>query len=600
MDTRLAREKGSIKKDWGGKIPVALVYPSHYRVGMSNLGFQRVYWLFNRRPDTVAERFFLPEDPGAFCPMEGAGGLGNETSLRQETGFQPVGLPARRAGLKSRAILSIESKKSLRDFSLVAFSLSFENDYPNILKLLDLGGIPLLSEERKENFPLVCAGGVTTFLNPEPIADLMDFFLLGEAEELIDPFMDLFKELARERLAREVLLGEIAKCLEFVYVPRFYNISYGKDGKIESFEPARPQVPTKIKVKRGDLGKGGISAIVSPEVSFPDTVLVEVGRGCGRGCRFCAAGFVYRPPRSIEASSLLDMINGALSKAKKVGLISPALSDYPELEGIISRILDRGGTFSLSSLRADRITRSLLEQLKAAGQKSIAIAPEAGSERLRLLINKHLTENQIMEAASKIAEVWSFSIRLYFLVGLPTEAMEDVEEIVGLVKKFRHHMVKVARPRGTIGSIKLSINCFVPKAFTPFQWHPMEEVTSLKSKQKWLKKALGKMGGVTVSFDVPKWAYIQALLSMGDRRVGSILLRAHRLGGNWKRALTSSDVNPDFFVYREKDLEETLPWDFLDQGISKSYLAKEYMKALELKATPVCKVGKCTKCGVCE
>ncbi len=600
MDKNISRERGAIKKDWGGKVPVAVVYPNHYPVGMSNLGFQRVYYLFNRRTDTVAERFFLPERRRALYPAERAGGLGTETSLRQKTGRPPVGPSAREAGGTQRAMLSVESNRHLTEFSLVAFSLSFENDYPNILKILELAGIPLLSEERDETFPLICAGGVTTFLNPEPIAGFMDFFLPGEAEELIDPFMDLFKELALDRLPKEKLLRELARSMDSVYVPRFYKVSYGRDGRIELFEPRHPEIPPKIKVKRAPAGGGAVSAIVSPDTSFPDTALVEVGRGCGRGCRFCAAGFVYRPPRTIEKAKLLDMVDDALGRAKKVGLVSPAVSDCPGLEEVISRILEKGGTFSLSSLRADRITSSLLQQLRASGQKSIAIAPEAGSERLRLLINKHLTESQIIEAASKIAEVWSFSVRLYFLMGLPTETLSDVEEIVRLTKRFKHHMVKASRKRGNIGAIRLSINCFVPKAFTPFQWHPMEEVPSLKSKQKWLKKALGREGGVTASFDVPKWAYVQALLSMGDRRVGDILLRAHALGGNWKKAFAHSDMNPDFFVHREKELDEILPWDFLDHGISKAHLAEEYSKALELKSTPACKVGNCTRCGACR
>ncbi len=582
--TRLSRERGTIKKDWGGRIPVAVVYPNHYGLGMSNLGFQRVYEIFNSRADTVAERFFLPPR-----------GRGHGSSL-------PPGSMSRASASSAKKqleSLSLESNSPLRRFSLIACSLSFENDYLNILEILDRGGIPLLSAQRQDLLPLVCAGGITTFLNPEPIADFMDFFLLGEGEALIHPFMDLLKELLQEKPTKAQLLQELARALDFVYVPSLYRVRYGKTGSIEAIEPKISALGPKVRVRKSKGGGGAVSPIVTPESSFSDMVLVELGRGCGRGCRFCAAGFVYRPPRNMDQELALETVKKALEKGNRIGLISPAVSDIPYLQRVTSLILDQGGEFSLSSLRADSLTRGLLEQLKDAGQKSIAIAPEAGSERLRTVINKQLTEEQIMEAATMIAEVGAFSVRLYFLVGLPTESMDDVEEIVKLVKRFKHHMVKASAKRGRIGSIKLSVNCFVPKAFTPFQWHPMDEVDSLKSKQKWLKKALVKEGGVKINFDIPKWAYIQTLLSMGDRRVGAIILRTHQIGGDWKRALTRSDLNPDFFVYRGKDIGEILPWDILDHGISKAYLAQEYRRALEAKPSPLCEPSKCTRCGVC-
>jgi radical SAM superfamily enzyme YgiQ (UPF0313 family) len=263
-------------------------------------------------------------------------------------------------------------------------------------------------------------------------------------------------------------------------------------------------------------------------------------------------------------------------------------------------IAEKGAAFSVSSLRADSLTRPLLEHLRQVGQKSIAIAPEAGSERLRRVVNKHLSRDQIIEAVRLIASTGDFSLRLYFLVGLPTETADDVSEILELLKAIKHHLVKGSRTRGKIRQIKLSVNCFVPKPFTPFQWFPLQKVSALKEKQKWLRKALGREGGIKVNFDVPKWAYVQTLLSTGDRRVGSMLRLAHERGQDWTRAFRFSDVNPDFFVLRPKGLDEHLPWDFIDHGLSKAHLINEYKLALKAEESDICRVGECRRCGVCK
>jgi radical SAM superfamily enzyme YgiQ (UPF0313 family) len=288
-----------------------------------------------------------------------------------------------------------------------------------------------------------------------------------------------------------------------------------------------------------------------------------------------------------------------LTEKARLGLLSPSVSDVPGIENLTSRVLGKGGDFSISSLRANSLTQGLLENLKKSSQRTLTLAPETGSERLRRVINKKLTDKEIIEAVILIAKTGFFHIRLYFMVGLPTETREDVSALVGLVKRIKHHLVKESKGRKRIGMLRLSVSCFVPKPFTPFQWFPLDTVDSLKEKQRLLKRAVSDVGGVTISFDVPKWAYLQALLSLGDRRVGQMLLTAHRNGRNWKKTFQRSEINPDFFVYRPKNLNERLPWDFIDHGIKKSFLQEEYDLTLQGKESPACTVGTCTRCGVC-
>lgn len=568
---RIEGERGAVQKDWGGRISVALVYPNYYRVGMSNLGFQVVYALLNKRDDVVAERAFLPEE--------------QEMSLRLGAG---------------KGLFSLESQSRLHNFDIIAFSISFENDYPNILAILESAKIPLLQKERDESWPIIMAGGITSFLNPEPIASFFDLFLLGEAETNLDSFIDLYKEVTSEGADRKETLEKLEKGIPSVYVPSFYNIEYNDDGTIRSRLPIDDLSRKITECPKALNLPVNRSSLLTKDTEFSDTVLVELGRGCGRSCRFCAAGYAYRPPRVHSKEEVLECVDNAFKESGQMGLLSASILDTPCINDIFEDINEKGGRFSVASLRADLLTEEILVHLKKTGQKSLAIAPEAGSERLRRVINKHLTDEQIINAVKLIARVSEFSLKLYFLIGLPTETRDDVEEILNLVKVIKHHMVKESKGRGTMGRIRLSVNCFIPKAFTPFQWFPMDTVSSLKEKQKWLKKSIDKEGGVTVSFDVPKWAYFQTLMSAGDRRVSSILLLGHKYEGDWSNAFRHSEINPDFFVLRPKGLDETLPWDFIGHGIRKEYLVKEYMLALKEKESEICAVGDCDRCGVCR
>jgi len=540
---------------------------------MSNLGYQVLYHLLNEKKTVVAERVFLPDT--------------KELTLRREGG---------------RGLYSMESLSPLQRFDILAFSLPFENDFPNILKILEMGKIPLLSEERNAFPSIVMAGGVTTFLNPEPLASFIDLFLLGEAEHLLDRFLEVYSDARNASAGRENLLRALAEHVPSLYVPSLYHVEYNPDGTIQSMEPTEKGIPETIEVgsHRNGAAPVAVSRIITPETTFAGKVLVELSRGCGHSCRFCAAGYVYRPPRFHSEDKLLSCIEEVMEECPSLGLLSAAVSDTPGIERITEKILENDGTFSVSSLRADSLTPGLLDHLKRTGQKTLAIAPEAGSERLRRVINKHLNKEQIIEAVRMVARTGAFGLRLYFMIGLPTESREDVEAILDLVKSIRHHVIKESSTRGRIGQIRLSVNCFVPKASTPFQWFPMASVSALKEKQKWLKKAISREGGVKVSYDVSKWAYVQALLSMGDRRVGSILLKAHEFKGDWQKAFRFSDLNPDFFVHRPKALDEMLPWDFIDHGIHKEHLITEYKLALKGRESETCRVGECTRCGVCK
>lgn len=560
----LDAEIGTIRKQWQNRLRVALVYPNHYAVGMANLGFQTVYRLLNAMDHVVCERAFLPEqEPGPEGPV------------------------------------TLESGRPLRAFDCLAFSISFENDYNHVLTILHQAGLPLSSAQRGASLPLTVAGGVSCFLNPEPIAPFIDCFLIGEAEALLGPFFTLF-DPARDR---KRFLMEAARDLPGVYVPAFYADRYRADGTLAALTPVQ-EVPALVRrAYAADIGSFDTdSVVVTCHTSFADAHLVEVSRGCPHGCRFCAAGYVYRPPRFRPSAALIRSMDKGMGRTAKIGLMGAAVSDLPDLKALCDFGARNHLQLSFSSLRADALDETLIAVLKGGRVKTATIAPEAGSERLRRVINKGLDEATILRAAEELVAGGIPNLKLYFMVGLPTETDADVADLVALVKRIKHHFLRASRTRGRMGEITVSLNSFVPKPFTPFQWVAMDEAALLKRKIKTIKAGLKSVANVRVHADVPRWAHIQALLARGDRRVAQLLRRALENGGNWPQIFKQAPLNPAFYVERERAREEVLPWDFIDHGLDKAFLWREYQRARNARPTPPCPVDArhCQVCGVCR
>jgi radical SAM superfamily enzyme YgiQ (UPF0313 family) len=564
----LSQEKGAVVREWGARWPVVLAYPNLYPVAMGNLGFQAIYHLLNAAPDLVCERAFLPAS--------------------EEW----------REYLRTRTpLLSLESQRPLKDFAAVAFSVSFEGDYPAVLQILAGAGIPLRAAHRGPEHPLILAGGVATFLNPEPLAPFVDAFYLGEGEVGAVSF---FQFLAASGAGRDrgPMLRELAGAVPGAYVPAGYQPIYGPDGTLTDFA-AKPGYPPRVIAPHApELAFYPThSHILAPQGEWGEMFLVELGRGCSRGCRFCAAGFVYRPPRERPAKELIAAAEAGMRQSRKIGLVSAAVSDHPAVKELCRKVLAAGGELGISSLRADSADAELFGLLAQGGVRTVALAPEAGSDRLRRVLNKGLTREALARAAVALGLSGIPNLRLYFMVGLPTETMEDVADIPHLVKHLQHSVLKETQGKKSLGLITLSLSSFVPKPFTPFQWAPFAEVAELKKRLRLVSRAFHGVKEVRVHTDLPKWAYTQALMARGDRRVGDLLAAAHELG--WPQAFRQSPINPDFFVLRQRRADELFPWDFIDHGLKKEYLWEEYQRALEEKETPPCRPAVCDRCGVC-
>jgi radical SAM superfamily enzyme YgiQ (UPF0313 family) len=581
---RIANEKVLYERHRGGDIPVCLVYPNVYPLGMANLGFQAIYHIFETSRRVEADRAFLPD---------------------------PDERRAIRAG--NAHLTSFERGRRLTDFEIVACSIAFETDYLNVLTLLRMAGIPLRRRDRLgRNYPLIIAGGSAVFLNPEPIADFIDLFLIGEGEEMVPEFLTAYE---RERNPAGVLTdASLASMVQVggAYLPEYFQPEFDESGLVRAVNYNGPGAPLVKRRMVRDLDRfTTASLILTDESVFGDMYLVEASRGCQWGCRFCAAGFMYRPIRYRNPQTLLAEATRGLKERHVIGLVGAEMASVPGVADVATAVAAGGGRLSPSSLKADCISPKLATALKSNGNRGVTIAPEAGSERMRKVINKNLSEPQILEAASMLGGEGIENLKLYFMVGLPEERDEDVREIARLTGKI---LACTRTPNKSVGRVTVSLNPFVPKPWTPFQWDPMEEAASIKRKIALLRTELRRLGGTSITLDAesPRDAYFQTLVSRGDRRVGAILERlsaagCEQAGPIWhelhriKRDSAAGAIlpDPDSFVTRRYAHDEILPWDFIDHHIHKWFLLSERKKAHFEHQTKPCDVTRCTVCGAC-
>jgi radical SAM family uncharacterized protein len=569
LQKTLAEEQGAMVFAPGSRQGFALVYPNTYHVGMSNLGFQIIYQQINSRGDTSCERLFLPDK-------------------KTEPEYIRTNTP----------LMTIETQRPLYEFPLIGFSMTFEMDYFNLVNILSLGKVPILAAERKEGDPLIIIGGPCATFNPEPLADFVDVCIIGEGEEVIHEILDTYYQGCDKGLSRQDILFQLAQ-LKGVYIPRFYETEYKDDGTINKVT-SQKGIPEHIERRWiADLDKyEAQTVIVTSDTEFRDMFLIEVARGCGRHCRFCMAGYCYRNPRVRS----LEKLEAAIIKAKqfrsKVGLMGAAISDYPEIDKLCTIILDQGMHLSVASLRADSLTQDLVNGLAISKHKTITLAPEAASIRLRRVINKSITDEHLFAAIKMSISAGIPHIRLYIMIGLPSEEQEDIKEIVMMAQNIKAYMESL----GSKGKLTLSVNPFVPKPFTPFQWMPMAQFSEVEARLKFISASLRQRKGIEVLIESPKEAYLQAVLARGDRRLSAVLLEAHQRGGSkgFKQAMKVNMLREEDYLYRERDQNsEILPWQLLDMGLHSSYLERELAEAKLEKFTAQCADG-CTRCGVCK
>src|SRR3954464_8377902 len=544
----LAKEVGYVKKPHGGRLRIALAFPNTYWVGMSNLGLQTVYRLFNAEDDIVCERFFLPP--------------------KQEL----AELTASRAPL-----LTLESQTPVGEFDVIAFSVSFEWDYVNVLTLLRLAGIPAYAAERSPRHPLIVVGGAVTFVNPEPLAPFADVIAAGEGEVLVPGL----RRAVGAATDRENLLHLLAAERGF-YIPSLYEPRYADDGTLAGYD-VRSGINAPVPVRKAalrvtDAVDPPATGIFTPDTEFGSRFLVEVVRGCANLCRFCWAGYNYLPVRAFPADRILQLAREARSHSKRVGLVPIALCDHPEIERILANLLEMGYGISPASLRLDDLTPSIVQVLKASGERTITIAPETGSDRLRRVINKTVTNDEILDRAELIFANGIENLKLYYMIGLPTETDEDLVAIRDLTLQIRERMLKYARGKGQIGRIIGSVNPLIPKPGTAYQWIPMEDPAVIDRKIKRLRALTSDIDNVYFNIKSERHSYFQALLSLGDRRVAPAIEAAEQNGGDWRRAVADAGVDADFYVFREKRPDEVLPWSIIDGGMKDSFFRAEFDK----------------------
>jgi radical SAM superfamily enzyme YgiQ (UPF0313 family) len=557
----LSSERGTMRKK-SFSLGVALGFPNSYQVGMANLGYQTIYRFLNQMEGVLCERFFakLSDEDLDFSTHPG--------------------------------LRTLESNLKLKSFDIIAFSVPFELDYINILKILRISNISLKSSQRSAGDPLIIAGGVAITLNPETMAPFFDCVLIGEAEESLHDLVRTCVQSATQRISREETLLNLSR-IKGVYVPQFYDIAYGPGGEIKK-RKAKEGVFKRIERRKADVCKiETFSPISSPHIHFKNSLLVEVGRGCARGCLFCAAGYIYRPCRFHDKNSILTQVEKHRGEVQHVGLVGSLLSDHPDLENICSDLYQRGIEIGASSFRVDKISSRLVKILVGSGLKTLTVAPEVGSEKMWKVIKKGISREDVLKSARIAAEARIDNLKLYFIIGLPFEVPQDIDGIIDLVRQIHKIYVKSSDSKtkcldstksGTRPKRKLilSVNPFIPKPHTPFQWCAMNTKKELKSKMTSIEIRVKNLKGVHFEKKSISGAILQGILSVGNRRVGEGLFYRVQEDLTWPQAWRKAGVDVNSIIFKERDFGSSLPWDIIDSGIDKTLLKREFEKAKEI------------------
>ena len=576
-------EWNSIAKDWDKTpIRIALIYPDLYEIGMSNMALPILYEMLNSQPDVLAERCFAP-----WPDME--------TLMREQ------GIP----------LYSLESRRPLAEFDVIGFSLGYELTYTNVLNMLDLAGVPVLASERDNSSPLVIAGG-SCALNPEPMSDFIDFFVIGDGEDIIFELLENLRQWKgpNQGDSREKRLRRLAT-VPGIYVPGLYRVDYEEDGLVKSVTPTVPEASPVIQRRIVSQLPQPVTKPVVPLMEVVhDRAAIEIQRGCSHGCRFCQAGIIYRPVRERPGREVIQAAERLISNCgyNELSLVSLSTSDYPQIEEVVTQLSHERHHLALSlpSLYIDSFSVELLDSLRAQKKTGLTFAPEAGSDRLRRIINKHVSEEGLMNTAAAAFEKGWTGLKLYFMVGLPGETMDDIQGIIDIVDKMR---TLGRETKGRTPQIRVNISTFVPKPHTPFQWVAQDDEKSLSAKQELLRQGLRRKG-VKLSWQDPETSRLEAALSRGDRRLGRVIYGAWRLGctfdswdehlnyEKWLSAFKEAGLEPGFYAHRERSLDEVLPWSHIDSGVSTDFLKREYKRSINGKETGDCHNEACNACGL--